>query len=134
MSKLIENILSGNLTKAKSILEKKLNKLAEEKISQLKSKVAFEFYGDLEESHNVQKLGRVKLIRARIRGGKVQRKKKLSNVKGYTMRGGHLQRISAQERQHRKLAAIRSKNKRNLHKRQSLLKRQISLRKRRVGI
>ena len=66
--------------------------------------------------------------------GKVQRKKKLSNVKGYTMRGGHLQRISAQERQHRKLAAIRSKNKRNLHKRQSLLKRQISLRKRRVGI
>jgi len=33
---------------------------------------------------NVQRMGRKKLVRARVRGGKVQRRKVLSAVPGYT--------------------------------------------------
>ena len=43
---------------------------------------------------NVQKMGRKKLIRARVRGGKVQRRKVVSAVKGYTIRRGKLVRMS----------------------------------------
>ena len=47
---------------------------------------------------NVQKMGRKKLIRARVRGGKVQRRKVVSAVKGYTIRGGKPIRMKPAER------------------------------------
>ncbi len=56
---------------------------------------------------NIQKIGRKKLIRARIRGGKVQRRKVFSAVKGFTIRGGKLVRMKPQERLRRKMAARR---------------------------
>jgi len=37
---------------------------------------------------NVVRMGRKKLVKARIRGGKVQRRKVVSGVKGYTILGG----------------------------------------------
>ena len=61
------------------------------------------------EEGNVMKQGRVKIIRVRIRNGKVQRRKKLSAVKGYTIRKGKLTRMNATERRHRKLGARRAK-------------------------
>ena len=130
MNQLVENILAGNFTKAKDNLYTEIDKLVEEKLDQLYQVIA----NDIFESHNVQKLGRVRLVRARIRQGKVQRKKKLSNVPGYTLRQGHLIRMSSQERQHRKLAARRSKPQRKAHLRQALIKRKISLRKRRANV
>jgi len=79
---------------------------------------------------NVQKMGRVKLIRARVRGGKVQRRKKVSAVKGYTLRGGKLTRMSAKERLDRKRGARRGKIKRKAKLARALIKRKRSLRKR----
>ena len=73
---------------------------------------------------------RVKIIKARIRGGKIQRRKKVSNVKGYTLRGGMLKRMSAAERRKRKLGQKRGKIKRRVKMRQTLMKRKRSLRKR----
>lgn len=134
MSKLVENILAGNYKKAGEIFNKKARKLVEQKLNQLAESVVSELYGSLDESHNVQKLGRVKFVRARVRHGEVQRKKKFSNVSGYTIRSGRLRRLSSQEKQHRKIAATRAKSKRKAHLRQALIKRKISLRKRRVGI
>jgi hypothetical protein len=67
---------------------------------------------------NVQRMGRKKLVRARVRGGKIQRRKVLSAVPGYTIRGGRLVRIPPQERLKRKLSLI--KRKRSLRKRASL--------------
>lgn len=81
---------------------------------------------------NVQKMGRVKIIRARVRGGKVQRRKKLSAVKGYTIRGGRVVRMSPAERRRRKLAARRAKVKRRAKMARTLIKRQRSLRKRKA--
>lgn len=79
---------------------------------------------------NVQKMGRKKLIRARVRGGKVQRRKVVSAVKGYTIRGGKMVRMSASERMRRKRGARRAKIKRKAKLARALMKRKRSLRKR----
>lgn len=79
---------------------------------------------------NVQKMGRKKLIRARVRGGKVQRRKVVSAVKGYTIRGGKLTRMPATERLKRKISARKAKMKRRAKLARSLIKRKRSLRKR----
>jgi hypothetical protein len=77
---------------------------------------------------NVQRMGRKKLVRARVRGGK--RRKVLSAVPGYTIRGGKLVRIPPRERMKRKLAARRAKIKRKAKMARALIKRKRSLRKR----
>lgn len=81
---------------------------------------------------NTQKMGRVKIVRARVRGGKVQRRKKISAVKGYTIRGGKVVRMSPVERRRRKLAARKAKVKRRAKMARALIKRQRSLRKRKA--
>ena len=92
-----------------------------------------EMYGDIElVEGNVTRMGRQKLIRVRIRGGKIQRRKKLSAVGGYTTRGGKLVRMSPAERRNRKLVARRSKFKRRAKMRQAIRKRKMSLRKRKA--
>lgn len=73
--------------------------------------------------------GRFKIVRVRIRNGKIQRRKKVSNVKGYTMRGGKLKRISAKEKRNRKIGARRGKIKRRAKLKKALAKRKRSLRK-----
>jgi hypothetical protein len=75
---------------------------------------------------------RVKIIKARIRGGKIQRRKKVSNVPGMTLRGGKLQRMSPAERRRRKMGAKRAKIKRKSKMTRTLMKRQRSLRKRKA--
>lgn len=81
---------------------------------------------------NVQRSGRLKIIKARVRGGKVQRRKKLSAVKGYTLRGGKLVRMSPTERRKRKLGARKAKIKRRRTLNRALMKRRRSLIKRKA--
>jgi len=73
---------------------------------------------------------RVRIIKARIRNGKVQRRKKVSNVEGFTLRSGKLTRMSPAERRRRKLGAKRGKIKRKAKMTRILMKRQRSLRRR----
>lgn len=72
---------------------------------------------------------RIKMMRVRIRNGKVQRRVRKSGVKGYTLRGGRLQRISTQERMNRKRGARRGKIKRRAKMARSLMKRMRSMRR-----
>ena len=72
---------------------------------------------------------RIKRIRVRVRAGKVQRNVRRSNIKGYTLRGGRLVRMSTQERLHRKRAARRAKVKRRAKMGRALMKRRRSLRR-----
>lgn len=81
-------------------------------------------------STNVMKVGRTKVVKVRIRGGKVQRRKKLSAVKGFTIRGGKMVRMNPSERLHRKMGARRAKIKRRAKLARSLIKRRRSLLKR----
>lgn len=73
---------------------------------------------------------RVNIVKARVRGGKVQRRKKVSNVPGMTIRGGQLKRMSAAERRRRKMGARKGKIKRMAKMSRALMKRKRSLQKR----
>ena len=134
MNDFVSKLLSENLIEAKSILKETLKEIIKEKLDQVKLRVSAEMYEniELEEAKNVTKQGRTKTIRVRIRGGKVQRRKKMSAVKGYTIRGGKLVRMSAAERRHRKAGARKAKNKRRAKLRQALRKRRMSLKKRKA--
>ena len=74
--------------------------------------------------------GRIKIIAVRIRNGKLQRRKKVSNVAGYAFRGGKLTRMSASERRKRKMGARRGKIKRKAKLAATIRKRKRSMLKR----
>ena len=84
------------------------------------------------EEGNIQRMGRTKLIRVRVRKGKIQRRVKKAAVPGFTIRGGKLTRITPQEHRHRMLATRRSKFKRRAKQAQSMRKRQRSIMKRKA--
>ena len=128
MKDFVSKLLAGSLVEARELLEDRLDQLIEERLTEEKTKIALEMF-DLEEG-NIQRMGRMKLVRVRIRKGKVQRRKKVSAVKGFTMRGGRMIRMSPMERRHRKMAARRSKFKRRAKLGQALRKRKMSLRRR----
>jgi hypothetical protein len=73
---------------------------------------------------------RVKVVALRIRNGKVQRRKRVSNVPGFTLRGGKLTRMSPTERRRRKLGARKAKIKRRAKIQQIVRKRARSIQKR----
>jgi hypothetical protein len=78
---------------------------------------------------------RINIVKARIRGGKIQRRMKVSNVAGMTMRGGKLTRMSPAERRRRKLGAKKAARKSVAKRSQMLRKRKMSLMKRaRLGL
>ena len=128
MKDIVENILSNKLIDARRLLEDKIYEILEDKLTEIKARIALEMF-DLDEG-NIQKMGRTKLVKARIRGGKIQRRRKVSGVQGYTMRGGRIIRMSPQERRNRKMAAKKSKFKRRAKLGQALRKRKMSLRRR----
>jgi hypothetical protein len=78
----------------------------------------------------VQKIGRKRIVRVRVRKGKIQRNKTFSNQPGWTIRSGKLVRMSYRERRDRQLGAKRSKFKRLAKIKQTIRKRKTSLRKR----
>lgn len=131
MKDFVSSIFEGNLIEAQRILEDRIEQLIEEKLQLIGIKVAKELDADLNEA-NVLKQGRTKLIRIRIRKGKVQRRVKKSAVKGFVFRGGKLTRMTPMERRHRKLAARRAKLKRKAKMGQSIRKRFRALQKRKA--
>lgn len=138
MENFVSKLLQNKIVEAKEVLNQRIHDLVNEKVNQVKLRLAAEMYDDFEVEEeelseaNVQRMGRTKLIRVRFRAGKVQRRVKKSAVPGFTIRGGKLIRMSPQERRHRKMAARRSKFKRRSKLRQALRKRTMTLRKRKA--
>jgi len=75
-------------------------------------------------------MARIKIVKVRIRNGKVQRRKKVSNVSGYTLRGGGLKRMTPTERRNRRMGQRRGKIKRRAERVQIRMKFKRALRKR----
>jgi hypothetical protein len=135
MNVFIDKLLNNQLVESKEVLDQYLNDLVDQKLNQMKLRLASEMFetSNMSEAvRNVMKIGRTKTFRVRIRKGKIQRRKKLSAVKGWTIRGGKMTRMSPVERRNRKMGARRSKTKRRAKLGQSLRKRIMSLRKRRA--
>lgn len=138
---IVSSIINSRYSDAKKLLETRIEEIFYEKLEEIKERLVDEIYGDYEDSldesilHNIQKIGRAKLIKIRIRGGKVQRRKKLSAAKGYTIRNGRMVRMSTTELRNRRMGARKAKIKRRSKMNQILRKRKVSLRKRRnIGL
>lgn len=137
--KLIESILSDDLNSANENLSESFVDILKDKLVEAKKIVAAK-YGitdlveeleSLDES-NVTKMGRLKMIKARIRGGKVQRRVRKSAVAGMILRGNKLVRMSPSEKRARKMGARKAKFKRRAKLARALLKRKRSLMKRKA--
>ena len=131
MKHFVENIFLDDFLVAQEDITERIEQLVAEKINQLQERLEEDIFGSLDEG-NIQRMGRTKLIRVRIRKGKVQRRIKKSAVPGYTVRSGKIVRMSPLERRHRKMAAKRSKFKRKSKIRQAMRKRSVSIRKRKA--
>lgn len=142
MISLVETITKKDFIRAKSVFTEKMlvgfSKLNEEKKKMIAATLTEENNSNVlslakEQNYKPLKLvseARVRIIKARIRNGKVQRRKKVSNVEGFTLRSGKLTRMSPAERRRRKLGAKRGKIKRKAKMTRILMKRQRSLRRR----
>lgn len=131
MREFVNNIFLDDFLVAQEDVTERIEQLVAEKINQLQSRLEEEIFGSIEEG-NIQRMGRTKLIRVRIRKGKVQRRIKKSAVPGYTVRGGKIVRMTPLERRHRKMAARRAKFKRRSKLNQAMRKRNISIRRRKA--
>jgi hypothetical protein len=87
--------------------------------------------GDLKEEEQIEE-ARINIVKARIRGGQIQLRNKISYVPGMKLLGGKLQRMSAAERRRRKMGARKAVRKRAPKMNRALMKRQRSLRKRKA--
>lgn len=121
----------------RDILKGRIREIVIEKLSLMKKAIALEEAVSLDEAkkkpnRNVQKMGRTKIVRIRFRRGKLQRRAKVSAVKGFTMRGGKLTRMLPRERLKRKLSARRAKVKRRAKMARALIKRQRTMRRRKA--
>ena len=149
MKEFVSKLLSNRSVEAKEDLDLIIKGLVNEKLDQLKIKIVSEMFEDsglefyfedvlnesTEQSSNVQRVGRSRIIKFRVRKGKIQRRKKLSAVKGWTIRHGQMVRMMPAERRHRHIGSLRSKAKRRAELPKTLRKRRISIRKRKsVGL
>ena len=103
MDTLLEAIIGKDYNKAKTILENRIQDRVSIQLEEFKRQLA---------SDMLSEARRWKIVRVRIRKGKIQRRKKVSNLKGYTFRSGRLTRMSVSERRHRKMGQRRGKIKR----------------------
>lgn len=132
---LIENIINKHYIEAKRQIFEQLNFILERNLNSYKKIVGENLIEeDTEEPQeldegNVQKQGRIKLIKVRIRGGKVQRRVKKSAVKGFTLKGGKLKRITFSQKLKMKRVQKRAAIKRRAKMARAIMKRKKSMRR-----
>lgn len=127
---LIEAILAKKFVQANEIIKEKFDDILEAKLIEVKKMLVIE-----DSPETLEEAGRFRIVRARIRNGKIQRRKKVSTNKNYTFRKrgagpAKLVRISAAEHRHRKLGARRGKVKRRAKRARIRQKQRRSLQKR----
>jgi hypothetical protein len=95
-------------------------------------------FAELKSTEKIQELiaeAGIVVKQARIRRGKLQRRVKMSNLPGYTLRGGRLVHMTSVERIRRRLSQKRASVKRRSKIRSALRKRKFSTQKgKRLGL
>jgi hypothetical protein len=140
----LQKLLEGKMQEAKDDIVARLNEIAKEKLQEEKKFVANDvsyFAQMLDEvapkrNPNIIKMGRIKKIRRRIRRnakGKIviQKNRRRSGIKGFRISGNTVKRIPATERLRKARLLKRSwKTTRRAKIKRSLLKRRLSMRRR----
>ena len=144
----VELILQNKLEEAKELIYEKLDELASIKLEEVKPFIVNEMFEEIEvdeevleeaakkRNPNVVKMGRVQKIRRRIRRNKkgkivVQKNVRKSAIKGYRLSGNTVKRIPATTRLRKARLLKRAwKTTRRAKLRRTLLKRKMSMRRR----
>ena len=144
----VELILQNKLEEAKKLIYEKLDEIASIKLEEVKPFVVDEMFEEIEvdeevleeaakkRNPNIVKMGRVQKIRRRIRRNKkgkivVQKNVRKSAIKGYRLSGNTVKRIPATVRLRKARLLKRAwKTTRRAKIRRTLLKRKMSMRRR----
>lgn len=129
---LIGHIANKDYMAANDILEERITIALAKRLLEMKKAIAAEIIKEEVEEEEQLDEARIRIVKARIRNGKVQRRKKVSNVKGYTMRNGKMTRMTPGERRRRKLGQKRGKIKRRAKMSRTRMRRKVALRKRKM--
>ena len=146
----VELILQNKLDEAKELIFARLDDIASVRLEEAKPYVVDAMYEEIEvdeevleeaakkRNPNIVKMGRILKVRRRIRRNKkgriiVQRNVKKSGLKGYRMSGSTVRRIPATVRLRKARLLKRSwKTTRKSKLRRTLLKRKMSMRRRKA--
>lgn len=131
---LIAQIANGHLHDARVRILERLDLIREQYRVRLKAMIGDSLREQDETltEADVMKSGRIKVIRRRIRKGKLQRNIRKAAIKGFMIKKGKVTRIPAAQRLRMRLKARRAVIKRRAKLQQSLRKRKMSLRKRKA--
>jgi hypothetical protein len=139
---LIDLIIEGKLDEAKKCCCDRLKEKMAKRLEEAKQYVVSDMFEEVEldeakkRNPNLVKMGRITKIRRRIRRNAkgrvvVQKNRRRSGIKGYRISGNTVRRISATDRIHKARLLKRSwKTTRRAKLRRSLLKRKISMNRR----
>ena len=137
----IDLIIQGKLDEAKKCCCDRLKEKMAKRLEEAKQYVMADMFESVEEldekrNPNIVKMGRITKVRRRIRRNAkgrivVQKNRRRSGIKGYRIKGNTVRRISATDRLHKARMLKRSwKTTRRAKLRRSLLKRKISMNRR----
>ena len=144
----VDLILQNKLDEAKELIFERLNEIASVRMEEAKPYIVDEMFEEIEvdeevleeaarrRNPNIVKMGRILKIRRRIRRNKkgkivVQKNVRKSGLKGYRMSGNTVKRIPAITRLRKARLLKRSwKTTRKAKLRRTLLKRKMSMRRR----
>jgi len=130
---IVKNILTGNLSEALEKIEDKLFLSAQRKLTEVRKMIpAADFLPEEEEILIALDESRFRIVRARVRHGKILRRHKEATRKGFTMRGGKVTKMMPRERRNRKLAQRKAAKKRRGKLSRSRMNMKKALRKRRA--
>ena len=146
----VELILQNKLDEAKELIFARLDDIASVRLEEAKPYVVDAMYEEIEvdeevleeaakkRNPNIQRIGRITKVRRRIRRNKkgriiVQRNVRKSGIKGYRISGSTVKRIPATVRLRKARLLKRSwKTTRKSKLRRTLLKRKMSMRRRKA--
>jgi len=132
---IVSLIIEQKYNEAYRLIEERIAQLSDIRLNEYKKIIASRYEDDLTESEVLEEGPRVKIIKARIRNGKIQRRKKVTNLSGFTIRGGKVVRMSVTERRNRRMGQRKGKIKRKAKLSRTLRKRKMSMMKRkRLGL
>lgn len=131
---IIENIIDEDLVGLKYLVDESLTDLIELRLLDLKKDIAALHFGmPIDEEYDlVIEAGRFKIVRAKVRAGKILRRHKEATRSGYTMRGGKVTKMSPKERMNRRRSQLKGKRKRKAKANQSRRSTKKAMRKRRM--
>jgi len=137
MKNIIQNIVNKNLVSVRKSIDESMADRISIRLIDLKKGIQAEHFSlPLDEERDlVIEAGRFKIVRARVRAGKVQRRKKVATIDGFTMRDGKVTKMSPRERQNRKISQKKARFKRRAKKHQARRSTVRAMRKRKsVGL